>query len=95
MLKKLILATALCAFSFAAAAASVSVSNKTVTIQFANGKYFTKNYSTACPNGGVGVSTYNVNGYERVEIYCAKFTSLPYPPYYNLSKTLLETVYDR
>jgi hypothetical protein len=95
MLKKLILATALSAFAFAAAAATVNVSNKTVSIQFANGKTFAKDYSSSCVRGGIGVSSYNINGYERVEIYCATFTSLPYPPYYNVNKVLLETVYDR
>ncbi len=98
MFRKMILAAALVSASFAANAATVNVSNKVVSIQFANGVTFVKDYSALCSTA-IGTQTFSSsqNGVtvESVNVNCVTVTTSPRPPFVTINRRLIETIRDR
>jgi hypothetical protein len=98
MFRKMVLAVALASVAFSAHALTVSVNNKVVSIQFANGVTFVKDYSPFCSTSiGVQGFSSSQNGVtvESVNVNCVTVTTIPRPPYVIINRRLIETVLDR
>ena len=94
MLRKALLALALTSVSFVASAATVNVVNKVVSIQFANGTVFVKDYTPNCSTS-IGIESFSTNGVESVNVNCVTFSRIQTPPFFVINKRLIETIRDR